>query len=211
MRLEKMLSRVSELPPRPTPRPTFIPQLRMWGTLRDFLISQNFSGIASRFGCRRWRELWLGLQRCDLHCYRLAFTFATLREPRAQTFSKALRSQTEAGFDLAIRDRQSVVEFGGVGEIAHAELIEPFERAGLGLAANHDSHIKFLCVHGSLKKRGGQLRPPERLSQKFKNYEARGRFTECARPMASSIQMKYQPMSGCHQRRPKRAEPACVW
>jgi hypothetical protein len=26
-------------------------------------------------------------------------------------------------------------------------LIEPFERARLGFTANHDVHVKFLCVH----------------------------------------------------------------
>jgi hypothetical protein len=26
-------------------------------------------------------------------------------------------------------------------------LIEPFERAGLGRAANHNIYVKFLCVH----------------------------------------------------------------
>jgi len=78
---------------------------------------------------------------------RLAFAFATLREPRAQSFRKPLRSKTKAGFNLAIGERQSVVEFGGVGEITHAKLIEPFERARLGLTADHDIHVKFLCVH----------------------------------------------------------------
>jgi hypothetical protein len=36
-------------------------------------------------------------------------------------------------------------------------------------------------------RRGGE---PRSIVQ-----EGRGRFTECARPMASSIQMKYQPIS----------------
>ena len=80
--------------------------------------------------------------------YGLAFAFATLREPCGQAFCKTFGSKTEAGFNLAICKGQSVVEFGGVGEIAHAELIEPFEWALLGFAANHDVHVKFLRVHG---------------------------------------------------------------
>src|ERR1700674_4693063 len=115
MRLEKMLSRASEL------------------THRFYLLTRNSSGTISRFRCSRWRRgrLWLRLQRRDLHDHRLAFAFATLREPRAQAFTKTFRSKTEAGVTRAIGNGQSVVEFGGIGEIAHAELIEPFERAGL--------------------------------------------------------------------------------
>jgi len=91
--------------------------------------------------------LWLDRQRCDFYDYRLTFAFATLREPCAQAFRKPFRSQTKASFNLAIGNGQSVIEFGGIGEIAHAELVEPLERARLGLTANHNIHVKFLCVH----------------------------------------------------------------
>jgi hypothetical protein len=85
-----------------------------------------------------------------LHYDRLTLAFASLREPCPQTFGKALRRQAEAGFDLAIRQWKSVVEIRGIREIAHAELIEPIQRAGAALAANDYIHFKFLRVHASI-------------------------------------------------------------
>jgi hypothetical protein len=85
-----------------------------------------------------------------LHYDRLTLAFAALREPCPQTFGKALRRQAEAGFDLAIRQWKCVVEIRGIREIAHAELIEPIQRAGAALAANDYIHFEFLCVHSAI-------------------------------------------------------------
>ncbi len=77
----------------------------------------------------------------------LAFAFAALGEPGGEAFGEAFGSEAEAGFDFAVGDGERVVEVGGVGEIAHAELIEPIERAGAGFAANDDDYVEFLGVH----------------------------------------------------------------
>ena len=108
---------------------------------------RNFQELLRASVAVAGRELWLGLQRCDLHDHRLAFAFAALGEPGGEACGKFFGSEAEAGFDAAVGDGQGVVEFGGVGEIAHAELIEPLERARLFLAANHDIHVEFLSVH----------------------------------------------------------------
>jgi hypothetical protein len=56
--------------------------------------------------------------------------------------------EAEAGFELAFGDGESVVKVGGVGEVSHAELIEPVEWAGAGFAPDNDVYIEFLRVHG---------------------------------------------------------------
>jgi hypothetical protein len=43
--------------------------------------------------------------------------------------------------------RQGVVKLRGICEIAHAKLIQPFQRAGAPLFANHDLYTEFLGVH----------------------------------------------------------------
>jgi hypothetical protein len=91
-----------------------------------------------------------GLFLGDLDDHGLPLAFAPLREPRAQPLGKALWRQAEAGFDLPIRHGQRVVKIGGIREIAHAELIEPTERAGAALAANDDMYFEFLCVHSAI-------------------------------------------------------------
>ena len=85
-----------------------------------------------------------------MHNYWLACTFSTLREPCAETFSKALGREAEACFQEAVGHRQRVVKIRRIGEIAHAELIKPFQRAGLALSANHQKHLKFLDVHNGI-------------------------------------------------------------
>ena len=81
----------------------------------------------------------------------LAFAFAALREPGAEAFGEAFWREAEADFDFSIGEGKGVVEVGGVGEVAHAELIEPIERAGASFAADNHVYIKFLCVHGARK------------------------------------------------------------
>ena len=83
--------------------------------------------------------------RFDQH--RLAFAFAALREQCRKTFGETLRCQAVARFDLSVGDRQSVVKVCRVGEIAHAELVQPLERAGAPLAADHHINAKLLRVH----------------------------------------------------------------
>jgi len=51
---------------------------------------------------------------------------------------------------LAVSQGKRVVEVRGICEIAHAELIEPLERASAALAANDDIHFEFLRVHGAI-------------------------------------------------------------
>lgn len=77
----------------------------------------------------------------------LALAFAPLREPRGEAFGETFGGEAEAGFYLSFSDRKSVVEVGRVGEVSHAELIEPIERAGAGFTADDDVDVKFLCVH----------------------------------------------------------------
>jgi len=79
--------------------------------------------------------------------YGLAFALATLRQPGRKAFGEPLGSEAETGFDLAIGDGKRVVKIGGVCEIAHAELIEPIERAGARLSANDYIDVEFLGVH----------------------------------------------------------------
>ena len=87
-----------------------------------------------------------GELRFDQH--RLPFPFAALREPGGQAFGKLLGSKTEADFELSIGDGQSVVKIGRIGEVAHAELVQPFQRARAPLATNYYVNQKLLRVHG---------------------------------------------------------------
>jgi hypothetical protein len=80
----------------------------------------------------------------------LAFAFAALGKPGGEAFGEAFRSEAVTGFDAAIGDGESVVEFSGVCEIAHAELVEPIERAGLSFAANEEFDRELLRVHASI-------------------------------------------------------------
>jgi hypothetical protein len=71
----------------------------------------------------------------DLHG--LAFAFSALRQPSAETLCKALRSDAKAGFYLTFGKWQGVIKFRGIGEIPHAELIQPLQRANSPLSTNH--------------------------------------------------------------------------
>jgi len=84
----------------------------------------------------------------NLDCHGLAFALAALREPGGEAFREPFWTKAETGFDSAIAKGKGVVKVGGVGEIAHAELIEPVERASPSFAANHHVDIEFLGVHG---------------------------------------------------------------
>ena len=83
----------------------------------------------------------------DLHHHGLSSAFPVLRQPCSESFRKAFRREPKAGFDLPIGDGEGVVKIHGIGEVAHAELVQPLERAGLRFALNHHMHIEFLRVH----------------------------------------------------------------
>lgn len=91
-----------------------------------------------------------GLYGIDFDEDRLAFAFAALGEPGGEAFGETPGSETVAGFDAAVGDGESVVEIGRVGEIAHAELVEPIERAGLFVTENDDVDGELLRVHASI-------------------------------------------------------------
>ena len=77
----------------------------------------------------------------------LAFAFPALGQPSGKAFGETLGGQTETCFQATIGKGKGVVEIGGVGEIPHRELIEPFERAGAAFATDYDVDLKFLRVH----------------------------------------------------------------
>ena len=90
------------------------------------------------------------LERNDFDEDGLAFAFAALGEPCGEALSEASWGEAEAGFDAAVRDGERVVEIGGVGEIAHAELVEPVEWTRLFLAVDDDVDRELLRVHASI-------------------------------------------------------------
>ena len=80
----------------------------------------------------------------------LAFALAALGEPGGEAFGETFGGEAVAGLDPAVSDGESVVEIGEVSEIAHAELVEPIERAGLFLAEDDDVDGELLGVHASI-------------------------------------------------------------
>lgn len=88
------------------------------------------------------------LQNFHFNLDRLAFAFAALGQPGGEAFGETLGGEAKAGFEATVGEGKGVVEVGGVGEIAHGELIEPFERAGAALTADEDVDLEFLGVHG---------------------------------------------------------------
>lgn len=90
------------------------------------------------------------LQHGDFDEDGLAFAFAALGEPGGEALGEAFRSEAIAGFYAALGDGERVVEIGGVSEIAHAELVEPVEGAGLFLAEDEDVDRELLGVHASI-------------------------------------------------------------
>jgi len=84
----------------------------------------------------------------DVH--RLTFAFAAFGQPVCEALGKTFGRETVAGFNAAVGERESIVKIGRVGEIAHAELVEPIERAGLSFAADEDVDRELLGVHTSI-------------------------------------------------------------
>jgi hypothetical protein len=83
----------------------------------------------------------------NFHLNGLAGAFASLGEPGAESGRKAFGGNVEASLEPAIGGGQGVVKFGLAGEIAHAEAVEPVERARAALAAYDDLDDEFLGVH----------------------------------------------------------------
>src|SRR5579883_1309091 len=86
----------------------------------------------------------------DLDLHGSALALAALGKPGAKAFGEALRAKPETGLDFAVAEGQGIVKIGGIGEVAHAELIQPFEGAEAFLAANQRLDVEFLGVHGSI-------------------------------------------------------------
>ena len=100
---------------------------------------------------QRWRRLYkLPLQNGDFDEDGLALAFAALSEPGGQAFGEAFWGEAIAGFNAAVRDGERVVKVGGVGEISHAELVEPVEGAGFFLAEDEDVDGELLGIHASI-------------------------------------------------------------
>jgi hypothetical protein len=76
----------------------------------------------------------------------MSLTFAPPREPFAHGFGQAFRRDTEPGFERAIAGGQGIVKLGLSCKIAHAEAIEPIQRAGPPLAFDDNIDKKFLRV-----------------------------------------------------------------
>ena len=83
----------------------------------------------------------------DFNLDGLAVSLAALGEPGGERRGQALRFDTVAGLERPIAGGQRVVEFGRAGEIAHAETIQPIERAGTPLAPYNHLHLELLNVH----------------------------------------------------------------
>jgi len=86
-----------------------------------------------------------------------------LRQPCCQPIGKALRRESKARFHFAIGHWQRIVKLRGVGEIAHAKLVQPLQRADPAFSANHHLHQKLLRVHGislSFVRTGQRLLSP---------------------------------------------------
>lgn len=76
----------------------------------------------------------------NFHGDGFAVGLAAFREPFAERGGKSFGIDLQASFDLAFGDGQSVVEFGGAGEVAHAESVQPIERTRLALAIDDCLH-----------------------------------------------------------------------
>lgn len=106
-------------------------------------------------------ELKLG----DLNANGLAFAFASLGEPGGEAIGEAFGSEAETGFEAAVGDGKSVVKISGIGEVAHAELIEPFDWTGFALATDEDIDLKFLSVHEVMITPGSKAQNVARVAK----------------------------------------------
>src|SRR2546427_13267596 len=78
---------------------------------------------------------------------RLPVSFAALGEPGGKRRGQALGINAEARLERPVAGGQRVVEFGRASEVAHAEAIQPVERARAALAPYYDLHLELSRVH----------------------------------------------------------------
>src|SRR5271156_1576412 len=81
--------------------------------------------------------------------YRLAVALPAFCEPLAHGLRQALRIYCEACFEPPVGGRQRVVKFRRASEIPHAETIQPIERRGAPLVANHQFRLQLARIHDS--------------------------------------------------------------
>lgn len=112
--------------------------------VRNWLIRTSEYYVLEKLTAQGW------LKRMNFDEDRLALAFAALGEPGSETFRETLGREAIAGFDAPVGDGERIVEIGGVGEIAHAELIEPVEGAGLFISEDDDVDGELLRVHASI-------------------------------------------------------------
>jgi len=102
----------------------------------------------------------------------IPFTLSALRKPGSEALRKTLRSDPEAHFNRPLADWQGIVELRGIGEVAHAELIEPFQRTCSPLSLYHQLYSEFLRVHVVMIAYG--VRPRDNPSQEWAFPRRRG-------------------------------------
>src|SRR5262249_12948225 len=93
---------------------------------------------------------WKRLKGFDFDEDWVAVALAALGEPSGKAFGEAFGSEAVAGFDAAFGDGKSFIEVSGIGEIAHAKLVEPIEGTGFLIALDDDVDRELLRVHASI-------------------------------------------------------------
>lgn len=128
---------------------------------------QKDAGASSATSDSRWGFSCFCRDAADFHFYRLAFALTALRKPCCQSIGVAIGLDAKAGFDAAIGNGEHIIKFGGVGEISHAETIEPIERTRLAISGDDDFNGKFLRVHSaSITSRVAQFRGGRRCTRR---------------------------------------------
>ena len=82
-----------------------------------------------------------------MNFHRPAIALPAFGEPFSQRRSKARRLDAEAGLERALAGGKRVVELGCASEVAHAEAVEPLERAGAALARDYHLHLQLPRIH----------------------------------------------------------------
>ena len=128
-------------------------KLRRARNSRATSVGNDRRGVALKSGYKTAMRTANQLEGCDFDDDGAAFAFAALGQPSGETFRKTCGGEAIAGFDAAVGKGKSVVKIGGIGEIAHAELVEPVEGAGPFVALDDDLDRELLRVHASILAR----------------------------------------------------------
>ena len=91
--------------------------------------------------CPRYTSLLGDKQDCVLG--QVAFA----AEPVFHVVFQAVERDAGAHFEDAVGDGERVVEDGIVGEVAHGEVVEPFEGTGLAFAVVFEVDVNFAGEH----------------------------------------------------------------